>query len=267
MAKNHKYWKSFAATEEDKKLASTGTDPLEEGLKDLGWFANSKRIVSQKIKKTRESFGEEVGNSVVSGVLALFVLGLIPFASVYSYLHAPENMALIDSLSVSIFLVTMFMASLITTIYHCMKHGTPQKRVLGKLDHIMCYYAIFGVYAPVCLSLVGGKLGIGILIAEGVLAIAGTLLMALGYPENKFVSKLAILDYGVMGILFVFMFKSFKVAATPISFWLLFAGLCVYIVGLFFYSGKKFKFSHMVWHLLVLGASVCHILALVYFFR
>lgn len=267
MAKNQKYWKSFAATEDDMKLENAGTDPLEEGLKDLGWFANSKRIVSQKIKKTRESFGEEVGNSVVSGVLALYVLGLIPFASIYSYLHAPEGMAKIDALGVSIFLVTMFMASLITTIYHCMKHGTAQKRVFGKLDHIMCYYAIAGVYAPVCLSLVGGKLGIGILIAEGVLAIAGTLLMALGYPENKIVSKMALSVYGVMAILFVFLLKPFKAAATPVSFWLLFAGLCVYIVGLFFYSGKKFKFSHMVWHLLVLAASVCHILALVYFFR
>ena len=44
------------------------------------------------------------------------------------------------------------------------------------------------------------------------------------------------------------------------------AGAAAYLVGVFFYSGKKFKFSHMVWHFCVLFAAVCHVLSLVYFF-
>ena len=61
--------------------------------------------------------------------------------------------------------------------------------------------------------------------------------------------------------------KPLHAAATPASFWLIISGTLVYVLGLFFYSGKKFKFSHMVWHLLVAVAEVCYVLALVYFFR
>lgn len=251
------------ANDGDRKAAKEGTDPLEKGLEGISWFENSRRIVKNAVRKTQETFGEEVGNSITAGVLALFVLGLIPFASVHAFRFAPAGEGLKDSFGVSVFLVTMFLASLFTTIYHFLKHGSIHKDVFCKLDHIMVYYAIFGVYTPVCLSLVGGSLGLGILIAEGALAVAGTILMALTYPKHK----IAVSIYGVMGILFLFMLRPFYKAATTPCFWLLFAGLCVYILGLFFYSGKKFKFSHMVWHLLVLCASVCHILGLVYFFR
>ena len=91
--------------------------------------------------------------------------------------------------------------------------------------------------------------------------------MVFMYPDNKTGSKFAISIYGIMAVLFLFVLKPFHEAATTPCFWLLLAGAAVYAVGLFFYSGKKFKFSHMVWHLMVVAASVCHILAYVYFFR
>jgi hemolysin III len=87
------------------------------------------------------------------------------------------------------------------------------------------------------------------------------------YPNNRTGSKFAVLIYGIMGLLGLLIIKPFHAAATPACFWLVVAGTIVYVIGLFFYSGKKFKFSHMVWHLLVVVAEVCHILALVYFFR
>src|SRR5574344_1347701 len=75
MAKNNKFWKTFVAGSEDKRHAAiTGEDPLEEGLKDLTWFENSKRAVRRKITKTYETFGEEIGNSVSAGVPALYLL-------------------------------------------------------------------------------------------------------------------------------------------------------------------------------------------------
>jgi len=267
MAKNNKHWKSMMESETDRKVAKEGIDPLEEGLEGLSWLENQKRIVKKNIQKTRETFGEEVGNSITAGILAFYVLGLIPFASVHAYIHAPEGMGIVDSFGVSAFLVTMFIANLFTTIYHFLKHGSVHKRVFLKLDHIMVYFAILGVYTPVCLSLIGGGLGIGILIAELALALLGMFLMIFMYPENKTGSKFAVSIYGIMAVLFLFVLKPFYAAATKPCFWLLIAGTAVYVFGLFFYSGKKFKFSHMVWHLMVVAASVCHILAYVYFFR
>lgn len=267
MAKNNKHWEKLMATEGDAKIAKEGRDPMEEGLKGISWFQNSKRIVSAKIKKTQETFGEEIGNSVTAGVLALYLLFLLPFASVSAYIKAPEGMGIIDSMATSAFVLFAFLANLFTTIYHSMKKGTHQKRVFRKLDNIMVYFAIFGVFAPICLSLVKGSLGLGILIAEGALAILGTLLTAIPHTENKTARKFAFLTYLVMGIVGIPLIKPLHAAASTACFWLIIAGVLAYIVGLFFYSGKKFKFSHMVWHLIVLGASACHVIAFVYLLR
>ena len=91
--------------------------------------------------------------------------------------------------------------------------------------------------------------------------------MIFGYPENKALTKFAVAIYPIMGIIGLFILKPLYLAATKPSFWLIIAGVITYIVGSFFYSGKKFKFSHMVWHILVAFAEVCHVLAFVYFLR
>ena len=101
MAKNTKFWKTHLAKSDDKKYAAaTGEDPLEEGLKDLTWFENSRRAVKRGLHKTYETFGEEVGNSITTGVPALYLLGLLPFASINTYLTAaakPGATTCIDS--------------------------------------------------------------------------------------------------------------------------------------------------------------------------
>ena len=267
MAKNNKHWKRMMASSSDRKIAKEGRDPLEEGLEGLSWLENQKRVVKKQWNKTRETFGEEVGNSITSGVVMAYILFMIPFASLHAYKCAPEGMGDIDSFSVSAFMLTAFLATLFTTVYHCTKHGTPQKRIFQKLDHIMVYYAIVGAFAPICLSLIGGGLGIGILIAEFALALAGTLFMVFAYPEKKTLSKVATSIYPIMGIIGLFILKPLYLAATKPSFWLIIAGAATYVVGSFFYSGKKFKFSHMVWHIMVAFAEVCHVLAFVYFLR
>ena len=267
MAKNNKHWVKMMSSDSDRKVAKAGQDPLEVGLSDMSWFQRQTRKVKHTIEKTRETFGEEVGNSITSGVLAIYFLFMIPFAAVHAYVKAPAGFALADSIGTSAFMIFGFLASLFTTIYHFQKPGSLHKRVFAKLDHIMVYYAILGVFSPLCLSLVGGGWGLGILIAETALALLGTFLMIFMYPDNKIGKTFAVSIYGVMVLLGILILKPLHDAATTACFWLIIAGTLVYIVGLFFYSGKKFKFSHMVWHLLVLVACVCHVLALVYFFR
>ena len=59
MAKNKKFWKTFVAGSDDiKHAATTGEDPLEEGLKELTWFESSRRAVKRGLHKTYETFGE-----------------------------------------------------------------------------------------------------------------------------------------------------------------------------------------------------------------
>ena len=265
MAKNNKHWKSMMANESDRSAAQEGIDPLEEGLQGLSWLENSRRIVQRTIKKTRETFGEEVGNSITSGVLAIYLLFMMPYAAIHSYISAPEGKAQTYGMAFSAFFIFAFLASLFTTIYHSMKHGTAQKRVFKKLDNIMVYYSILGTYAPICFCVLPLKLGIGIFIAETAIALMGTLFVAIASVNNTAIVKFSKVLYFVMGIIGVFTLKTISQNMSKPSFWLLISGVILYVVGTFFYSGKKFKFSHMVWHFCALFATVCHVLAFVYF--
>ena len=273
MAKNSKFWKTFVAGSDDKKhLAATGEDPLEEGLKDLTWFQSSKRAVKRGLQKTYMTFGEEVGNSITAGVPALYLLCLLPFAAINTYIHASAAegatkasmvMAIIGT---SAFIITLFLSLLFATIYHFMKHGTPHKRIMDKLNRSVAYFAILGAYTPVCINFLGPISGAVLWSLEAAMAIAGVLVTALAYPNNKVGKGFTYLLYALMGWSFIFRIKEFYSNASNVCFWLIFSGVIVYTVGIFFGPSKRFKFSHMVWHLFVLAGVVLHVLGFVYFF-
>ncbi len=272
MAKNNKFWKTFVAGSEDKRYAAiTGEDPLEEGLKDLTWFENSKRAVRRKITKTYETFGEEIGNSVSAGVPALYLLGLLPYAAIDAYLDATskglsQTSVVMTVLGRSAFIITLFLSLLFSTIYHFMKHGTPHKRVMDKLNRSVAYLAILGAYTPLCINILGQVSGAVLWSLEAALALAGILVTALAYPNNKVGKGFTYLIYAMMGWGLIFRIKEFYLSASHLCFWLIIGGAFAYTVGIFFGPSKKFKFSHMVWHLCVVAGVVLHVLGYVYFF-
>ena len=69
------------------------------------------------------SFGEEIGNSVSHGVAALLTLFLLPYAAVHSYIAHGT----LSSVSISIFVISIFMMFISSTIYHAMKNNTAHK--------------------------------------------------------------------------------------------------------------------------------------------
>lgn len=97
----------------------------------------------------RLSFGEEVGNAVSHGVMAVLCLFSLPAFAVYSY----AMQGIVRSLGTSIYLISMFFMFLISTIYHSMPYGSQQKYVFRKLDHIAILFAIAGSCTPVCLCM------------------------------------------------------------------------------------------------------------------
>ncbi len=273
MAKNNKFWKTYLAVSDDKKhAAQTGQDPLEEGLKDLTWFESSKRAVQRGLHKTYETFGEEVGNSLTAGVPALYLLGLLPFAAINSYISVSATDAtpahvVMSVIAISAFIVTLFLALLMSTIYHLMKHGTPHKRVMNKVNRSVAYFAILGAYTPICINILSPISGAVLWALEAAMAIAGVLVTALAY-HTKVGKSFTYFIYAAMGWAIIFRIVEFYRNTSRVCFWLLLSGAIVYTIGIFFAPSKRrFKFSHMVWHFFVLAGVVLHVLGFVYFFQ
>jgi hemolysin III len=47
--------------------------------------------------------------------------------------------------------------------------------------------------------------------------------------------------------------------------WLLVAGGFTYSFGIVFYVWNRLPFNHAIWHLFVMGGSVCHVLAVMFY--
>ncbi|MCD3451172.1 hemolysin III family protein [Streptococcus equi subsp. zooepidemicus] len=108
------------------------------------------------------SVNEEVANSVTHAIGAAAMLILLPITAIYSY----QAYDLKAAVGASIFIISLFLMFLSSTIYHSMSYGTNHKYILRIIDHSMIYIAIAGSYTPVALSLVEGLLGYVIIILQ-----------------------------------------------------------------------------------------------------
>ena len=90
--------------------------------------------------------GEEIANVLSHGVMALAMLAALPFAAVWAYTHDPEGVR--AAFSVSVFVISVFLMFLVSTLYHAMRPASRHKEVFHVLDHIFIYVAIAGSYTP-----------------------------------------------------------------------------------------------------------------------
>jgi len=206
------------------------------------------------------SKGEEIFNWVshtVGGGLGIAALVLmIVFA-------ATGAGSAIDIVGVSIFGATLIILYTISTLYHALTNEKA-KKVFKVLDHCSIYVLIAGTFTPICFSLidtVGYKMII-LVCAVWAAAILGVVLYAC-FPK-KF-KALHIALYVVMGWSIMFLAKDFiaglKMINAMSTLYFLLAGGIAYTVGVIFYAFKKVPYFHSIFHLFVLGGSVCHFFA------
>ena len=216
--------------------------------------------MAQKLMREmfRLSFGEEVGNAVSHGVMAVITFIVLPLFAVYSYIQG----GVIRAAGTSIYLMCMFFMFLTSTIYHSMSYGSPQKYVFRKLDHIAILFAIAGSYTPVCLSLIQGTSGIVILVIEWSMVLAGVLLKAIAKRSYPILSMVI---YMVMGWCAVFFLPTLLQRAQPLFLVFIVLGGLMYTAGAVFYAQPKHAYFHFIWHLFINLASICHFIALIFF--
>ncbi|MDX1545836.1 MAG: hemolysin III family protein [Rhodothermales bacterium] len=152
-------------------------------------------------------------------------------------------------------LVFMYTAS---TLYHSI--DAPRlKRVWWMIDHIAIYLLIAGTYTPFVLLYYDGGLAWTVLCLVWGIALAGTVFKL--FFTGRF-ERLSVALYLAMGWLLVPFAGPLLTAAPPGCVLLLAAGGLCYTGGVIFFAWNTLRYNHAIWHLFVLGGSVCHYLAL-----
>ncbi len=199
-----------------------------------------------------DSHREEVASLVTHGIgVVLSIAALV----IMIVLSDGELLKIASALVFGISLVLLYTSS---TLYHFFT--SPQwKAHFQALDHACIYLLIAGSYTPITLVTLRGASGWWLFGVVWTLAIIGVLVKTLRKGKRDHWISTAL--YLAMGWLILFALKPLIRELPAAGVWLLVAGGFTYSFGIVFYAWNKLPFNHAIWHLFVMGGSVCHVLA------
>ena len=206
------------------------------------------------------TLGEEIANTLSHGVMVCATLAALPFAAVWAYAHDTEPV--LAAVSVSVFVISIFLMFLASTLYHSMNPQSRHKEVFHILDHIFIYVAIAGSYTPIALSVIGGWQGIVIAVVQWAMVLFGIFYKSL---SRRSIPAVSLTIYLVMGWTIVFFLPLFIRHASTALLWLIVLGGVLYTGGAWVYARKGFRYHHLVWHLLINLAVAAHFTGIVFF--
>lgn len=198
-----------------------------------------------------------------SAITHFIAMMMAVFAAVPLLIKAGIQSGQENLLAMAIFMGSMILLYGASATYHSVDLTGRSLRIFRKLDHMMIFVLIAGSYTPVCLIVLGGKLGYTLLALMWGIAAVGMLVKAFWITCPKWFSSII---YIAMGWVCVLVFGPLlNTLSTPAFLWLL-AGGIIYTVGGVIYALKLPIFnskhksfgSHEVFHLFVMGGSICH---------
>lgn len=199
---------------------------------------------------------EETLNALTHGLGILLGVGGLVLLIVFHQNKSPYSLFSVIVYGLSI--IVLFSAS---TLYHWVQ-DEKLKHYFRIVDHISIYLLIAGTYTPVALITLKDSLGWELFWIEWGITCLGIILKVFFTGRFEFLS---VLLYLVLGWLVVIDYSVLSEAIGSNGNLLLFAGGLSYTVGIIFYALERIPYSHVIWHLFVLGGAICHYFLILFY--
>lgn len=213
--------------------------------------AHPSRATAVASKARREELANALthGLGVVASVVGAAVLVVLAGLSGDAWLIV----------GVSIFATSLIALYTASTLYHAARAPALKAR-LKVLDHAAIYLLIAGTYTPFMLGALRGGWGWSLLGIVWGMAVVGIALKLVFTGRFRLISTAA---YVAMGwLVLVAIVPLARALDTTTLVWLV-AGGIAYTAGTPFYHSRRIPYAHSVWHLFVMGGSVCHAVAVI----
>lgn len=165
--------------------------------------------------------------------------------------------------AMTVFMISMVLLYAASTIYHSVNCSGRILRIFRKMDHMMIFVLIAGIYTPVCLLTLPKPSGLMLLAAVWGIALVGIFIKGFWITCPKWFSSVLYIAMGwsclsVLGQLF-------SLLPLHAFLWLLAGGL-IYTAGGIIYALRLPLFDarhpmfglHEIFHLFVMAGSLCH---------
>ena len=199
---------------------------------------------------------EEVLNILTHGIGIGIAMAALVLLEVFAVLG--HNVWAI--VSCAVFGLTMFTLYFGSTMCHAMI-GQKSECFFEVWDSVAIYALIAGTYTPFCLVNLRGGLGWTVFGILWAIVIFGAV-MKIRNPKQQ--PKWMVALYLIMGWTLVFILPAMLRHISARGMWFILAGGLSYSLGVIFYLWRRLKFSHAVWHLFVIGGTVCFFFAVLF---
>lgn len=136
------------------------------------------------------------------------------------------------------------------------------KSNLNRFDHSSIYILIAATYTPFALVGIRGTFGWVIFGLLWAMAISGVIFKIWFYSLKY--RRLSTWLYVIMGWTGIIAIVPIIRNVPIISLWFLMAGCLTYSFSIIFYLIEKIPFGHGVFHLFIIGGSICHFFSLIF---
>lgn len=203
------------------------------------------------------TLGEDIADSVTHGVgLLASVAGMVVLLT--AAIRHGDAWTIGSCAVYASTLVLLYTAS---TLYHSLA-ATRARRVFRIIDHSAIYVLIAGTYTPFALVSLRGPWGWTILAIIWLLAAAGVTIKSVFGPRWPILSTALYLAMGWTAVVAV---RPLMQQVAPAGLIWLLAGGLAYTGGVVFFAWERLRYSHALWHVFVLGGSVCHFFAVLFY--
>lgn len=185
------------------------------------------------------------------------------FAATPLMIRAARQPDTVHLAALGIFIGSMVLLYAASTLYHTLDLSPRINKKLKKIDHMMIFVLIAGSYTPICMIALPPEMGYRLLALVWGIALAGIIVKLFWVTCPKWFSSML---YIGMGWICVLAFTQILNGLSRAAFGWLLAGGVIYTIGGIIYAMKLPVFnaehrnfgSHEVFHLFVMGGSVCH---------
>ncbi|MDY6800933.1 MAG: hemolysin III family protein [Bacteroidota bacterium] len=212
-----------------------------------------------KKENQRYTKKEEIAHSISHGVVAVFAIIALVLMAVASAKHGTV-WHLVSYVIYGSFLVMLYLSS---TLNHLLPLGSKAKDFFHNFDQLAIFLFIAATYTPIALVVIRNDWGWVMFGIEWGLALTGVILKI--FIPNKFekgVNLFYVISYVIMGWLLLLFLIPIYNNMHPMGIAFIFIGGGCYTLGVVFFKLEKIKYSHLIWHLLVIAGSVCHWIAI-----
>ena len=199
---------------------------------------------------------EEVVNILTHGIGIGLAIAALTLLVVFAGIKG-DAWAIVSCAIFGVTMITLYFGS---TMCHA-TIGKKHECFFEVWDSVAIYALIAGTYTPFLLVNLRGLIGwIVFAILWGIVLFGSYMKIRNPHQQPKWMVGL----YVAMGWTLLFILPAMIRSIPERGMWFILAGGLAYTIGVLFYLWRRMKFSHGVWHLFVIGGSVCFFFAVLF---